>query len=177
MRRILDGLYDLGGYIAGAAVLAIFLVMIGSTVLRTFGHATGGTDDIIAWLAATAALLGLAHTFRHGDMVRMTLVLDRLPPRPRWCLEVVVLTIASIACLYLAYWVTVSVHQTWVLEDMANGLIVIPLWIPQLTLVFGAVLLAVAMLDELQWVISGHVPHYVQAVRDRRAAGEYGEGA
>ncbi len=177
MRSMLNRLYDLGGYIAAAAVLAIFVVMIGSTTLRALGVATGGTDDIIAWLAATAALLGLAHTFRHGDMVRMTLVLERLPPGPRRWLEVVALSVATVSCMYFAYWMVISVHQTWMLEDMANGLIVLPLWIPQLTLVVGSVLLAIATLDELLQVLGGRVPSYVQAVKDRRAAGDFGEGA
>jgi TRAP-type C4-dicarboxylate transport system permease small subunit len=177
MRRILNALYDAGGWIAAAAVLGIFLVMIGSTALRFFGIATGGTNDIVAWLAATAALLGLAHTFRNGDMVRMTLVLDKLPDVPRRCMEVLALAIGSAAGLYLVFWTVISVHQSWMLEDMANGLIVIPLWIPQLALVFGALLLALALLDELLWVLQGRTPHYVQAVKDRRAAGDFGEGA
>jgi TRAP-type C4-dicarboxylate transport system permease small subunit len=177
MRVFLSKIYDVGGYLAGASVLAIFVIMIGSTVMRGFGVATGGTDDIVAWLAAAAALLAMAHTFQHGDMVRMTLVLEQLPaPARRWA-EVLALLIGTIACTYLAYWVSFSVHESWLLEDMSNGLIVIPLWIPQLILLIGAVLLAVALLDELLWVLAGNVPRYVSAVQQRRAGGDFGEGA
>ena len=59
---------------------------------------------------------------------------------------------------------------------MSNGLIVVPLWIPQLILVIGALLLAVALLDELLWVLAGNVPRYVSAVKTRRASGDFGEG-
>jgi TRAP-type C4-dicarboxylate transport system permease small subunit len=176
MRALLSKIYDLAGYAAGASVVAIFLVMISATVLREIGVASGGTDDIVAWLAAAAALLAMAHTFQHGDMVRMTLILERLPaPARRWA-EVLALSVGTISCIYLAWWVSVSVHQSWMLEDMSNGLIVVPLWIPQLILVFGALLLAVALLDELLWVLAGNVPRYVSAVKTRHASGDFGEG-
>ncbi len=175
MRRILTTLYDLAGYLAGAAVLGIFLIMIGTTVLRQFGTATGGSDDVVAWLAAAAALLAMAHTFQHGDLVRMTLAIEKLPAGARRWAEALALAIGTVACTYMAYWVTISVHQTWQLEDMANGLIVIPLWIPQLSMVIGSLLLAVAMLDELLRVLAGHTPRYVTAVDRRRASGDFGE--
>ncbi len=49
-----------------------------------------GADDIAAWLCAAAAFLALGHTFRKGELVRMTLALDRLPPAARWKAEVLV---------------------------------------------------------------------------------------
>ena len=80
MRRFLDRLYDAAGVLAGLCVLAIFVVMIGAAVMRQLGLRTGGTDDIVAWLCAAAGFLAMAHTFRHGDFVRVVLLLDRLPP-------------------------------------------------------------------------------------------------
>ncbi len=79
VRRFLDRLYDAAGVLAGLAVLAIFVVMIGAAVMRQLGLPTGGTDDIVSWLTAAAAFLAMAHTFRHGDFVRVVLLLDRMP--------------------------------------------------------------------------------------------------
>ena len=175
MRKILTKIYDLAGYAAGLSVLAIFLIMIATTGMRQLGLRTGGTDDVVSWLAAAAAFLGMAHTFQHGDMVRMTLIFEQLSPRLRHAAEVLALLVGSVACCYLAYWVLFSVRESWELQDMANGLIVIPLWIPQLSFAVGAVLLAVALIDELLFVLSGRRPRYVTAVEERHARGDFSE--
>ena len=54
---------------------------------QAFGREAGilvrGADDIVSWLCAAAAFLALGHTFRHGELVRVGLLLDRLgPARP-----------------------------------------------------------------------------------------------
>ena len=58
---------------------------------------------------------------------------------------------------------------------MANGLIVIPMWVPQLSFVVGAGLLFVAVLDELVTVMRGGKPGYVIATEERHARGDFTE--
>jgi TRAP-type C4-dicarboxylate transport system permease small subunit len=58
---------------------------------------------------------------------------------------------------------------------MTTGLLVVPLWIPQLAFAFGAVLLFIALLDELVSVLRGAAPSYVVAADERRAKGDYSE--
>ena len=96
MRRVLDFLYDAAGYLAAFFVFALFAVMIGASVMRELGFATGGSDDIVSWLCAAAAFFGMAHTFKRGDFVRVTLLLESLGPRARHAFEVVSLAIAAV---------------------------------------------------------------------------------
>src|SRR6186713_2903980 len=103
VRRVLHALYEAAAYLAAAFVFAIFAIMIGASVMRILGMRTGGTDDIVAWCCAAAGFLAMAHTFRHGDFVRVMLVLDRLSPRQAQRLEVVALVIGSLGVAYLAY--------------------------------------------------------------------------
>jgi TRAP-type C4-dicarboxylate transport system permease small subunit len=58
---------------------------------------------------------------------------------------------------------------------MANGLIAIPLWIPQSSFVIGALLLFVAVLDELVLVLRGGTPSYVTATEERHRRGDFTE--
>lgn len=175
MRRLLDRLYLSAGYLAGACVFAIFAVMLSSTVMRTVGMRTGGTDDIVSWLTAAAAFFGLAHTFKHGDFVRVGLLLDGLGPRLRHVFELVSLTIGAAFTIYMTVSVALAVHDSWVFNDMGTGLIVLPLWIPQLSFVVGSLLLAIAVVDELVLVLRGHRPTYVVAVEQRHARGDFSE--
>ena len=57
--------------------------------------------------------------------------------------------------------------------NRAGGLVVIPLWIPQLSFVVGAALLWLAVVDELQRVARGFKPRYVTVVEERHAAGDF----
>jgi hypothetical protein len=47
------------------------------------------------------------------------------------------------------------------------------LWIPQLSFAFGAVLLWVAVVDELILVLRGETPTFVRAVAERHAKGDF----
>ena len=67
------------------------------------------------------------------------------------------------------------VHESWDFNDIANGMIAIPLWIPQSSFAVGALLLLVAMIDELVTVLRGGTPSYVRAVEERHARGDFSE--
>ena len=175
IRRLLDVLYDAAGWLAAAFVLALFVVMIGQSILREFGVATGPVNDVVAWSCAAAAFLAMAHTFRHGDFVRMTLVIEAASPRLRRPMEILAIMAGLIGTGYAAYWVVRSVFDSWRYQEMTTGLLVLPLWIPQIAFALGAILLFVALLDELVCVVRGATPSYVAAVEERRARGDYSE--
>lgn len=175
MRTLLQRLFDVGGALAALFVFAIFVVMLGATVMREFGLPTGGTDDVVSWLTAAAAFFGLAHTFKHGDFVRVGLLLEKLPPGARRAFEIGSLTVATVFTGYLAWSVTAYVIDSWRFGDMANGLVVIPIWIPQSSLAVGTVLLWLAVVDELLVVVRGGKPGYVEAVERRHASGDFSE--
>jgi TRAP-type C4-dicarboxylate transport system permease small subunit len=175
IRRALDALYVGAGWLAGLFVLAIFVVMIAQTVVREFGYRTGGTDDIVGWFCAAASFLVLASAFKRGDLVRVTLLLERLAPGARRTVEIFALGAASVFTLFLAYWSIRSTYETWRFDEMAGGLVVIPLWIPQLSLPIGASLLALAVVDELVRVVRGARPAYQEAIEARHARGDFSE--
>jgi TRAP-type C4-dicarboxylate transport system permease small subunit len=173
MRKFLDRLYLAAAALAALCVLAICVLMIGQSILREFGVRTGATNDVVAWLCAAAAFLAMAHAFKHGDFVRVTLLLEKLEPQPRRVLEVASLMIACLAIGYLAFWATRFTYESWQFNDMANGLLAIPLWIPQTTLVVGAWLFFIAVIDEMVLVARGARPTYVVAVEERHAHGDF----
>ena len=175
MRRALDTIYDAAAYLAAAFVLAIFVVMIGASAMRLLGLRTGGSDDIVAWCCAAAGFLAMAHTFRRGDFVRVTLLLERLEGTTRRVVEIVCLAVATAFVAFLTWAAVAFVYESWDFHDMANGMIAIPLWIPQASFALGAILLFVAVLDELVTVLRGGRPAYEIATEERHARGDYTE--
>lgn len=175
MRRMLDALYRAAGALAALCVLAIFALMIYASVGREMGWRVGIVNDLVAWLCAAAAFLAMAPSFRNGDFVRVTLLLERLSAPVRRSLEVVSLGIAAVAIAYLAWWAARSTYESWEFNDMAGGLLVVPMWIPQMTFVVGALLFFVAVIDELVLVLTGGKPTYVRLVEERHARGDFSE--
>src|SRR5688500_15732502 len=141
--------------------------MIAQTVMREVGYATSGMDDYVSWLCAGSFFLAMAHSMRHGDFVRVTLLIERFGGRVRRILESGALAVAALFTGYLAWWATKYVYESWQYKEMSTGVIVVPIWIPQLSFTVGAVLLFVAVVDELVAVmLRGRTPVYVAATEE-----------
>ena len=149
--------------------------MLAQAFGRSVGFLVRGADDIVAWLCAAASFLALGHTFRHGELVRVGLLLDRLGARARWVMEIVSLAIAALFVGYMLWAVTNFVYESWKFKEVAQGLIKVPIWIPQLTFLAGAAILFVAILDELVLVLRKQKPAYQVAEEERRASGDFSE--
>lgn len=173
MRRLLNAVYGACGYLGALCVLAICVVMVGQSLGRVAGIPTGGANDLVAWLCAASAFLPMAHAFKHGDFVRVTLVFDKLGAGARRVLEVLALCVACIAIGYLAWWATVFTWESWEFHEMGTGMLAWPLWIPQLSFVVGAWVFLIAVVDEAAIVLRGSVPTYVAAVEERHARGDF----
>ena len=173
LRRFLDALYLVAGYVAACCILLIMLLMIAQSILREMHVRTGAVNDVVAWLCAAAAFFAMAHAFKHGDFVRVTLLSEQLGEGARRRLELACLSIAAIAVGYLAYWANRFTYDSYVFHDMAQGLLPIPIWIPQSSFAVGAILLFVAVVDELVVVARGGRPSYVVAVEERHAQGDF----
>jgi TRAP-type C4-dicarboxylate transport system permease small subunit len=160
LRLLLDRLYLAAGYLAGAFVVAIFVLMMLLSAGRPVGFNIPAGDEIISWCMAATAFLGLAHTFRAGDMIRVGLLIDRFEGRTRRTIEIVALAIGCGFIGFFAWHAVRMTYDSWRFNDMAQGVLAIPLWIPQLGYSGGLVILLVAFVDELAHVLAGNPPRY-----------------
>ncbi len=174
-RLFFDGLYAAGGQLAALCVLAILILMVYASVGRSLDWRVAWINDVVAWLCAAAAFLGMAYSFRNGDFVRVTLVLESVSPGVRRWLEVVSLAIAAVAIGYLGYWAARFTYESWEFNDIAGNMVAIPIWIPQMSFVVGALILVIAVLDECMCVLRGGKPSYVARVEERHARGDFSE--
>jgi TRAP-type C4-dicarboxylate transport system permease small subunit len=124
-------------------------------------------------MCAAASFFAMAHAFKHGDFVRVTLLLEHLSERKRRVLEIAALLIGTVSVGYLAFWAVRFTYESWQFNELAQGLLPIPIWIPQSSFALGALLLLVAMVDELILVLRGARPTYVVAVEERHAHGDF----
>ncbi len=115
-----------------------------------------GYDGIgVADLMAAAGFLALAHTLKRGEHIRVTLVINALRGTSRKALEVWALVVALLLAMLFAYYSCRLAWQSYTFHDISTGNDATPLWIPQLSMAWGTVVLAIAFLDELVLELRG----------------------
>ena len=149
--------------------------MLAQAFGRELGILVRGADDIVAWLCAAASFLALGHTFRHGELVRVGLWLDHLGPGGRRTMEIFALGVTTAFVAYMLWAVSGFIYESWKFKEVAQGLIKVPIWIPQMTFLIGVAIFFVAVLDELVLVIKKQKPAYQVAEEERRASGDFSE--
>jgi TRAP-type C4-dicarboxylate transport system permease small subunit len=148
IRAILDALYFAGGVLAAGFLVLILVIIVAQMAARWFGFTFPGSTDYAGYCMAAASFFAFAHALNRGAHVRVSLLLAALGRR-RWWGEVWCFTIASALSIYFAYYAIRGVQWSYKLGDVSQGQDATPLWIPQLPMAIGAVLLAVCFVDHL----------------------------
>lgn len=160
IRRLLDGLYLVAGWLAGLFLLAIFVLMMLLSVGRIVGFNIPAGDDFVAWSMAASAFLGLAHTFKSGELIRVGLLTDHLKGRVKRAVELFCLVVGTLSVGFFAWNAVVLTFDSYRFNDISQGVVAVPLFIPQLGYSGGLVILFVAFLDELVNALRGGAPRY-----------------
>ena len=155
MRRALDALYDGAAWLAALAMVGLLLMVLLSIVSRQAGFHVPGTDAYAGYLMAAAGFLALAHTLKKGEHIRVTLLLGKLQGRARHAMELWALAAASFLAGLFAFYSARLVWQSHLFHDISTSNDATPLWIPQLAMAAGTLILAIAFVDELVMALRG----------------------
>ena len=166
MRRFLDFLYDAAAWAAALCMVGVLAMVLTSILGRQFHFHLPGTDAYAGYSMAAAGFLALAHTLKKGEHIRVTLLIGRLSGGTRRVLEMWSLSVAVLLSGLFAFYACRLVWQSHAFNDMSTSNDATPLWIPQLAMAVGTVLLCVALVDE--WVLE---------LRGRRAHDMHSEEA
>jgi TRAP-type C4-dicarboxylate transport system permease small subunit len=153
MRKFLDWLYDAAGYLAAFFMVGILAMVLASVVGRLVGFNLRGSDAYAGYCMAAASFLALAHTMKRGEHIRVNLLLERFGGRLRRPLDLWSHAAGVFFCTVLAFYSLRLVWQSRAYNDISQGNDATPLWIPQIAMAVGAVILLIAMLDNFVLVI------------------------
>jgi len=161
MRKALDRLYFASGILAALFMVLIATVVLAQIVGRMFGFIVPSASEIAGFSVAASSFLALAPTLQHGAHIRVTLILEQLPERVHRWVEVWCLGVAFALSVYATRWLVDLVAGSIRFGDVSQGLLAIPLWIPQAGMTIGLGIFAIALLDNLVAVLFlGHEPAY-----------------
>jgi TRAP-type C4-dicarboxylate transport system permease small subunit len=149
LRRALDALYDGCAALAALFMVALLVMVLLSITGRQLHFNVPGVDAYAGYMMAAAGFLALAHTLKKGEHIRVTLLIGRLHGAWKRGLELWSLAAASLLAALFAFYAARLAWQSYAFHDISTANDATPLWIPQLAMALGTLVLAIAVVDEL----------------------------
>jgi TRAP-type C4-dicarboxylate transport system permease small subunit len=159
VRKSLDLLYDAAAWAAAFFMVGVLVMVLASVLGRMFGFNLRGSDAYAGYSMAAAAFLSLAHTLKRGEHIRVSLFLERFGPRVSRALELWSHAAGTFFCAILAVYCVRLVWQSHAFNDVSQGNDATPLWVPQIAMAAGAIVLFVAMADDFVLHLRRRHPH------------------
>lgn len=175
MRSTLDRLYRASGILAAiflAAICVVVLLQVGANLIdeiaewitgEPIGLVVPSYAEFAGFFLAATSFLALAYTLRAGGHIRVLLVIQHLPGRPRRLAELWCLGLGATCAGYFAVYTLFLVGESYGFGDLSFGMVPVPLWIPQTAMALGLVILTIALIDEFFSVLFGAAPTYASA--------------
>ena len=153
LRRFLDFIYLAAGVGAALCLVAILLLIVVQMFARWTGEVFPGAPDYAGYAMAAASFLAFANALNRGSHIRVSILLNAVPDGVRRWLEIWCFAIGTAVTWYFVFYCQRFVYWSWKFNDISQGQDKTPLWIPQMAMLIGAVILAIALTDHLIHVI------------------------
>lgn len=165
MRRALDVLYLITAMVAALSLVTIAGLILAQVGLRAFGSQLQSADDVAGFALVATTIVGLAPTYRHNAHIRVSLLIERFPmgTAPRKLLERIVTAVSAVLAGWAAWASVTFVHESYIYNEVSQGLVAFKLWYPQSLMAFGFVVFFIALVDDLVTDLMGgtqsHLAH------------------
>lgn len=143
--KMLDQVYRLAAYLAGALLVFLTLLVLYSILARLIGTFSGGASDMAGYVMATCTFMALPYTFRSHGHIRVSLLVNRLPAARRRGAEIFALGYMTLLTGYLAWYMARLAIDSFEFGERSEGADAILLWIPQTPVAIGALLFAISV--------------------------------
>ncbi|MCB1832268.1 MAG: TRAP transporter small permease [Geminicoccaceae bacterium] len=155
LRVFLDTLYRACGAIAALALLALLAIILLQILARWTGNQFPGSTDYAGYCMASASFFALAYSLNDGAHIRVSLFLSRLAGGRRRLAELWCFGISTFLSCYFAWYAVRAVLVSRKIHDISQGQDATPIWIPQMAMAIGTVVLAIAFIDNLARLVAG----------------------
>jgi len=149
LRVALDRVYLAAGFLAALCLIGILVLIVLQMLARWTGEVFPGAPEYAGYAMAAASFLAFAHALSRGSHIRVSILLNAVGPTARRVLEVWCFAVGTVVMWYFVFFAWRFVHWSWRFGDISQGQDATPLWIPQSAMLTGAVILAVALTDNL----------------------------
>jgi TRAP-type C4-dicarboxylate transport system permease small subunit len=143
--RLVRRLATLGIALAAIALLASMGLIVYSVVMRyALNQPVAWVDEMVGYLLVATVMLAAADTLLEGEHIAVDIVTERLSSRGRRLALLGGLVAVAASAVLLAVEGVDMVRFSQMVGLMSNGYMAVPMWIPQLLVPIGAVLMGAA---------------------------------
>lgn len=159
------------GWAAGLAVALMAGHILVEITLRLFGSSTFVMDEIVGYEVAAMTFLAAGLTFRNGQQIRVSLLLESLHGLPRRVVEILCVCGMLSAGSMIAWFFWLNAQRMWVRGVVSQTTAEVPLWIPAGIILVGGCVLLLQAFGYLLHIVVGGAPMGTDA-GDKRIGSE-----
>jgi len=148
--RFIDRAVNIAGVVGAFLLLVVTLITFYEVIMRyVFNAPTTWSIDYSIYLIMWGTFLGAAFTLKQGAHIHVDILVKKFPKKTRMTIEIVIYSLILIFCTILAWRGFVSCLQAYLFREITLSYTRTPLYIPSLSIPFGASLLILEILREL----------------------------
>ena len=134
----------------GLLILALMLMVAGEVLARSlFDHSFLLADEYSGYIVVMLVFLGIPYALHEEALLRVDFLFERLRGRGREVLALLFDLISLLVTLVLGFYLTRMVVTTFERGTFSSTPQMTPLWIPQLAMPLGILLLLVVLLARI----------------------------
>ena len=146
-------------YSAYGAILVMIAMVVHimvEIILRSFfATSTHVAEEFVGYGLAAVVYLSLGHALNTGGLIRVDLVLGRLPARVRRHIEIAIILASFAAILFVTYFVGRSVLRHYERGTVSWTIAEVPFWIPEGIVLLGIALFLLQLVAYLLRILAG----------------------
>ena len=130
------------GYVSGLGILLMGLMLCYEVICRYFFKSpTIWAQETAIYLFIWTMLAGSAYTLQKGKHVRIDLLIEHLSVRTQRILEMITSFVGMVFCAIVSWQAYEMIAASVGYDKVSATLLRVPMWIPQMALLLGFVLL------------------------------------
>lgn len=144
--------------VGGLFLLISVLLVFAQIVLRAvFNIGISGMYELATFSATFSVFFTASLGIRRNTHIRVDLVSNLVSPRAAFALEIAVQVLMLVVCAGLTYSGYLLVDESLMLGDRTTGTIAVPMWIPQMIMPVGGLLMTLRVIQRLAALLRGGV--------------------
>jgi TRAP-type C4-dicarboxylate transport system permease small subunit len=162
MDRLIRG----AGVLSVLCLAAMVLVLVATLVLRPMGVLVPSSEIIVTFLMVGMAFFGLVYAYAEGVHVRVDALYKRIPGRLKRTVDLLSHLGAALLCGAIMVYSAQLTWTAWRFNDLSDGLVAIPMWIPLATVPVGFGLWMLALLRDVTRILRGQAVRFAVSEMD-----------
>lgn len=148
IRTALDGLYRLSGGAAALSLVTLLLLVVVQMTARWAGASVTGITELAGYCMGATSFFALGYALRRGAHIRVEILVAAMGDDRRRA-EILLTAIGSLIAAAFVFYALKANVVSYLLEEKSQGQDALPIWIPQLVMSSGTIVLLIALLDRL----------------------------